>query len=108
LLDINFEQNLLDLLISYKSRMGICFYDGPRMDIIAKESMLDLGVYQEFKLDTKLVTSLWQGYAPNLVEVFTQHLGSSTSTLSSSSKPYSRWMCALPREDTCWATLESS
>ena len=44
MLDINFEQNLLDLLISYKSRMGICFYDGPRLDIISKESMLDLGV----------------------------------------------------------------
>jgi hypothetical protein len=26
----------------------------------------------------------WQGYAPNLVEVFPQHLGSSTSTLFSS------------------------
>ena len=58
MLDINFEQNLLDLLIFYKSWMGICIYEGPRLDFIAKESVLDGSAYQEVKLDTKLVTSL--------------------------------------------------
>jgi hypothetical protein len=106
-MDINFEQNLLDLLIFYKSRMGICIYEGPRLDFIAKESVLDGSAYQEFKLDTKLVTSLWQGYAPNLVEVFTQHLGSSTSILPSSLSLFSRWMSSLPREDTCCTPLGS-
>jgi hypothetical protein len=45
MLDINFKQNLLDLLIFYKSRMGICIYEEPRLDFIAKESMLDWYAY---------------------------------------------------------------
>jgi hypothetical protein len=32
--------------------------EGPRLDIIPKESMLDWSAYQEVKLDTELVTSL--------------------------------------------------
>jgi hypothetical protein len=32
---------LLDLFIIFKSRIGICTMEGPRLDIIAKESMLD-------------------------------------------------------------------
>ena len=49
MLDINFEHNLWDMFIFYKSGMGICMYEG---------SMLDGSAYQEVMLDTKLVTSL--------------------------------------------------
>jgi hypothetical protein len=45
---------MLNLFILYKSRMGIC----TRLDIITKESILDLSAYQEVKLDTKLITLL--------------------------------------------------
>ena len=49
---------LLDLFISYKFRVNLFIYEGPRLDIIAKESMMDWSSYQEYKLDTKLVASL--------------------------------------------------
>jgi hypothetical protein len=59
LLDNNFKQSLLDLFISFKSRV-VFMYKGPWLDIIAKDSMLDWTAYsyKEIKLDTKLITSL--------------------------------------------------
>ena len=55
LLDNNFKQSLLDLFISFKST-EVFMYKRPRVDIIAKEAMVDWSAYQEVKLDTKLLT----------------------------------------------------
>ena len=41
LLDNNFKQNPLDTFIFCKSRIGICMNQGPRLDIIAKKSILN-------------------------------------------------------------------
>jgi hypothetical protein len=49
---------LLDMFISFKSRVDIFMYEGPMLDIIVKESMLDWSAYQEVKLGTNLITSL--------------------------------------------------
>ena len=45
---------LLDLFISFKSRVDLVMYEGPRLFIIAKEFMLDWSAYQEVKPDTLL------------------------------------------------------
>ena len=57
MLDSNFKQSLLDWFITFKSRV-VFMNEGPRLDIIAMESMLDWSAYKEVKLDTELVTSL--------------------------------------------------
>jgi hypothetical protein len=49
---------LMDLFISFKSRVDHFPYEGPMLDIIAKESVLDSSAYQEVKLYTNLITSL--------------------------------------------------
>ena len=44
---------LLDLVsISFKFRVELFMYEGPMLDSIAKESMLDWAAYQDVKLDT--------------------------------------------------------
>ena len=43
---------LLDLLISFKFRVEFSMYEGPMLDSIANESMLDWAVYQYVKMDT--------------------------------------------------------
>ena len=48
---------LMDLFITFKSRM-VFSNEGPRLDIIAMESMLDWSPYKEFKLVTELVSLL--------------------------------------------------
>ena len=55
---IIYEGSLLDLIISFKTRVDLLMYDKPRLDIIAKKSMLDWSAYQEVKLDTNLMTPL--------------------------------------------------
>ena len=58
MLDNNFKQSLSALLNFYKSRMGICIYERPGLDIMTNKSLLHWSAYQEVRLDTKLVTSL--------------------------------------------------
>ena len=41
LLDNNSKQKMLDLLIYYKALVGLCKYDRYKLDIFARESMLD-------------------------------------------------------------------
>jgi hypothetical protein len=43
---------LLDLFISFEFVVDISMYEGPMLNSIAKESMLDCAVYQYVKLDT--------------------------------------------------------
>ena len=46
---ITYKGSMLDLFISFKSRVDLFMYEGP---------MLDWSAYQEVKLDTNLITSL--------------------------------------------------
>ena len=41
LLDNNSIQSVLDLFISYESLVGLCMYEGSKLNIIANESILD-------------------------------------------------------------------
>ena len=58
-LDINSKQNMLDLLISSESQLELCMHKASELGIITKESMVDWSTYMDYKLGTKLVTSLW-------------------------------------------------
>ena len=53
MMDINLDQNLLDLFIFYKSWLGICMYEGPRLAFLGRDMLLTLP-YQTLLRSSKL------------------------------------------------------
>ena len=51
---IAYKGSMLDLFISFKSRVDPFMHEGPLLEIIAKESMLDWSSYKAVKLITSL------------------------------------------------------
>ena len=70
LLDNKFKQNMLDLSVFYKSLLGLCTYEGSKLVITTKESMMDWSTYKEYKLGIKLVTSLSREIIQTLFRFF--------------------------------------
>jgi hypothetical protein len=63
---------MMDLFTSKESRVDFCMYEGSKLGVMAKESMLHMVNYEEYNLSSKMSASLTREIAPNLVGVFSK------------------------------------